>query len=83
MIVSTVDLCLPPLAQVIQILQSSQPPLLPAHRAVCKVLRLLGERMVREERETLAMKLHCLAFVIEQCGKSDPTTALKLWVISH
>ena len=64
--------------QIILALQSSNPDLLPAHSSVCKVLRLLGERMEGEGREKQAMKMHCIGFVVERCAKSGVDSILKM-----
>ena len=64
--------------QIIQTLQSTDPALLPAHMSVCKVLRLLGERMEGAGRETHSLKLHCVGFVMGQCAKNGVNGVLKL-----
>ena len=48
------------------------------HCSIYNTLSRLGKRTDSEERETHALKMHCIGFMVERCVKDGPDSILKL-----
>ena len=48
------------------------------HCSIYNTLSRLGKRTDSEERETHALKMHCIGFIVERCVKDGPDSILKL-----
>ena len=48
------------------------------HCSICHTLSRLGKRTDSEERETQALKMNCIGFMVERCVKDGPDSILKL-----
>ena len=48
------------------------------HSSIYNTLSRLGKRTDSEERETHALKMHCIGFMVERCVKDGPDSILKL-----
>ena len=48
------------------------------HCSIYNSLSRLGKRTDSEERETHALKMNCIGFMVERCVKDGPDSILKL-----
>ena len=48
------------------------------HCSIYNTLSRLGKRTDSEERETHALKMNCIGFMVERCVKDGPDSILKL-----
>ena len=48
------------------------------HSSIYHTLSCLGKRTDSEERETQALKMNCIGFMVERCVKDGPDSILKL-----
>ena len=53
----------------------SNPSLLDLHNQVTRVLRIIADQMMKEEREGYSLKLYYIAFILQQCHKMEGGTS--------